>query len=207
MRKAHAERVPVFCADELSLFDPAKRAALEIECEGYYRSTAFHEAGHVIAAVATGRACEYVTIGGGYPHCCYSLAEHELGEPTLAAFMVRSTAGCVAEGIAERFIRCPDRSLMQAFLVKARRGQACGCDRCKEAAVLVAMLPGLDDAELVAHWRAWFQHCLALFDTGEFRNHLHRVARALSEHTLLRRADLAALIDAEALQAARSMIP
>src|SRR4051794_16052969 len=62
-----SERVSLFAPD---FIPPAPIWAKQCE-EAVYRSIAFHEAGHVVAATAFGRPINYVTIALDAPHISY----------------------------------------------------------------------------------------------------------------------------------------
>lgn len=162
----------------------------EEEVDRLFASCARHEAGHVVAGAARGIACERVTIGGNQPHA----RQHADGLSSLLDAMTVSLAGSIAElAVVNREWR-PSWSFLARHVLRAREGKTGVCDRCREAAVLVACFADLDNAEIVERWFAFFDSTADFVATDEWSRAIDELADALIEKTLLEREEIDAML-------------
>jgi hypothetical protein len=177
--------------------------ALQAAEDDFYWSVAMHEAGHAIAGLSYGWHVRHLTISNGTPHCLY---EPKGADLSLEGFMVRSISGAIAQGIAFRFVRCPDKAEMLRHLTRARTADIGSCDSCHEAGALHVSMPQKSDADLIKIWRDFYWLTLRIFDSLEWRSSLYRVARVLAKEITLAGTDLDRLIDRDELRAAREAL-
>ena len=161
------------------------------------RGSAFHEAGHTIAAAAVGAKIFAVAIGQ-YPAAMSAYSADASPLVRLIGF----AAGHHCEGIASAFGR-PPRDILANYIALGRAGTVGTCDYCKSARHLRKSFPDLSDEELVSAWIAAFDITRALFKTPEWRHALHQIVGALRDRLRLAGDDISALVDADALQAAQ----
>lgn len=160
------------------------------EINRIFTDLARHEAGHVVAGAAAGIVCERVTIGGNQPHA----RQHADGVSSLLSEMTVSTAGSIAEWTATDRDRRPSWSFLARHVLRAREGKTGVCDRCREAAVLVACFADLDNAEIVERWFAFFDSTADFVATDEWSRAIDELADALIEKTLLEREEIDAML-------------
>ncbi len=198
----HRECKPMFSAEDMARFTPAEQQIASEQEAAYRWRSAYHEAGHAVAAIATGRAISYATIGGGQPHLSY-LPQTPPADASLTAYAVRSISGSLAEGIYDHRLVCPPAETLRAFIERARGDHSGSCDRCSEAQILVVAFGSDPDEEIAEKWRTLFKLTLGFIDHDEVRfNNLRRVAVELWLHTLLTGEEIAALVDADELRRA-----
>jgi hypothetical protein len=96
------------------------------------RHTAWHEAGHAVAAALCGTPTEYAVMGPT-PHVLYGPG----GERTEEALMTTSLAGRVAAGYAERRVFPPHEEEIMSFITKTKDSMVGSCNKCKVFQLLV----------------------------------------------------------------------
>jgi hypothetical protein len=183
--------------------EPDVAAALTRRAEEAERATAHHEAGHVLCALAFGRAVADAQVAG-QAHVTY--AQGAAVRVTEESAVCCSLAGDIAAGIARHRLLAPRQPEIVRYLDKARQGTAGGCDSCTIAKVLLVRDLDASDDELVERWLTYWRRCVELFDTVSFRAALGRLATALRERRRMSGADIEAVVSAETLQAARETI-
>lgn len=163
------------------------------------RAIALHEGAHALAALAVGRSVERVTLDRA--HVVWSAGAGS-GLPATLVALVPSVAGHVGEMVGGYQTAFPPHGLLQAFLNKARRGNAGDCDRCYEADYLVRVMDGMvPDAEIILRWRDQFVLALSLLSEPTVRAALDRLAAALLERITLTGGAIAEIVDAAAVRA------
>jgi len=117
----------------------------------------------------------------------------------LEAYIDFILAGDIGENIANGRVLPPSRDRMETHLNKVRSGCAGTCDACRiaQAMIIVGDVDADNDA-LVELWLDRWRNVVEMFDKIEFRIALGAFASALRE-------DIAAVVDAAALQRAREL--
>lgn len=195
-------REPLFATEDMARFSPSQRdAARRIEAEEV-RALAHHEAGHALAALATGWGLRHVTTESADPHAL--LPERPICARVPALFRVLTVyaAGPIAEGIARRVVRRPSSDELSATLERVRQCGPGTCDDCRAAQVLLIPMILPDDESRVAVWIRCWDAAHAFFDRVEVRIALFRVTVALERDVVLTGAEVETLIDVEGLRAA-----
>ena len=177
----HTEReeTPERLIEHLSIDD---RQAFEAAMESYYRDSALHEAGHVVAAAATGRKTLYATLGGGTPHVHYRKHSET---PSVLDLLIATTAGVVAERLGNGETFGPLWSNLCELIRRARGGDAGTCDGCHVARTMTAYFPDCADEVLVESWFGVIDCAHALLADKEVCAAHAALAQELHEATLV----------------------
>lgn len=193
----HRESWPL--AGGLALASEESVAHLTTECRRVFRAeeaagvqrSAYHEAGHAVAAAALGYRISKVTIGGD-PHII--LAESQGADESLAASMIIRIAGEIGEGVFSHVFICPSADEMREKLAQARASCAGECDRCAQARMLVAYFSADAEDALIASWRGMWRLTLDLFDGHAWRGAVMALAQALVKRVVLCGDDVAEIV-------------
>ncbi|ATQ67356.1 hypothetical protein Ms3S1_10320 [Methylosinus sp. 3S-1] len=167
---------------------------------GDQQNAAAHEAGHAIAAVAFGRTVRALRIGD-YP-LCVSIRADGAKTPRLGR-LVELISGSTCEGIEGRRMFLMSEGTMRQKLAQVRDDDRGSCDRCQEAALLVAAFAGAADDDLVTLWSDAAFLAFLLFRHPTFRASARALSVMLRRRKVLFGDDVAALIDGRALFMAR----
>jgi hypothetical protein len=116
-------------------------------------------------------------------------------------------AGDVAEAIVDGTAAAlPPRDDLLTYLRLAKKDEHGNCDNCKISAMIVDVAPNASDDILADVWLDSYRECVEFFAHPDVCAALDRLAEALREHQLLTGEQIAELVDAEALQAARASL-
>jgi hypothetical protein len=178
-------------------YRPEVVAALTAAIEREDRELSYHEAAHAIAALANG--CKIISVQVSQPpHCSHSSTEAE----AFVARLMITIAGEACDGTAP-----PSKAELLEYLQKARHGTDGRCDGCSIARKLRGVSPATAGDDVLAEvWLENYRQCVAFFAHPDVRTALDKLAAALREHRLLTGEQIAELVDAEALQAARASL-
>jgi hypothetical protein len=193
---ATREETPVRLVEHLSV---EERRTINAAMESYYVDMARHEAGHAVAAAATGRVTDYATIGNGAPHVKYCAT---LEPPSVLDIVITTIAGDVAARVGNGDLNKPSATQLLAALRKAREGDSGRCDACHVAKVLTTYFPECTDEKIVETWCGLIVVTHSLLFHDEVRGAMLALGRELHDKTLLHRDEIESIFARYDLRAA-----
>jgi hypothetical protein len=178
---------------------PERAAEITERFERIDREVAIHEIGHVVCALALGADIKFVRLGAKEGHAETDGVIEGLDR------LVYILGGPAAEVFVKRVFGTYWHAAY-AYLALARSGKAGTCDACKAMKRLVEIAPEDSDEDLVWHYRRFWSKASALLDRIEVRCALFKLADELQQRRLLTGAEIAELVDIEALREARAAL-